>query len=47
MVDDRGNRVEVASPSFAVEVLGLSDVPAAGDDFEVYTDEKRSPQHRI
>ncbi len=40
MIDDRGNRVESATPSFAVEVLGLSDVPAAGDEFEAYTDEK-------
>jgi translation initiation factor IF-2 len=40
MVDDRLRHVKVASPSFAVEVLGLSDVPAAGDEFEVYTDEK-------
>jgi translation initiation factor IF-2 len=42
MVDDRGQRVEAASPSFAVEVLGLSDVPAAGDDFEVYQYEKEA-----
>ncbi|MBO3460823.1 translation initiation factor IF-2 [Aetokthonos hydrillicola Thurmond2011] len=42
MVDDRGKRVEVASPSFAVEVLGLSDVPAAGDDFEVFENEKQA-----
>jgi translation initiation factor IF-2 len=40
MVDDRGQRVQEASPSFAVEVLGLSDVPAAGDEFQVYRDEK-------
>ncbi|MGP1385453.1 MAG: translation initiation factor IF-2 [Thainema sp.] len=40
MVDDRGNRVDVAAPSSAVEVLGLNDVPAAGDEFEVYKDEK-------
>jgi translation initiation factor IF-2 len=40
MVDDQGKRVEAAAPSFAVEVLGLSDVPAAGDEFEVFTDEK-------
>ena len=40
MVDDRGTRVGKASPSFAVEVLGLGDVPAAGDEFEVYLDEK-------
>ena len=42
MIDDRGNRVQVASPSFAVEVLGLSDVPAAGDEFEVFADEKEA-----
>ncbi|MBD2627540.1 translation initiation factor IF-2 [Trichormus variabilis] len=42
MVDDRGKRVEIASPSFAVEVLGLSDVPAAGDDFEVFQNEKEA-----
>ncbi|WP_201321661.1 translation initiation factor IF-2 [Pseudanabaena sp. lw0831] len=40
MVDDRSVRVDKASPSFAVEVLGLGDVPAAGDEFEVYLDEK-------
>jgi len=40
MIDDRLRPVKIASPSFAVEVLGLSDVPAAGDEFEVYTDEK-------
>ena len=42
MVDDRAQRVQAASPSFAVEVLGLSDVPAAGDEFQVYTDEKEA-----
>lgn len=42
MVDDRGKRVDAATPSFAVEVLGLSDVPAAGDEFEVYRDEKEA-----
>lgn len=42
MVDDRGQRVEAASPSFAVEVLGLSDVPAAGDEFDVYQYEKEA-----
>lgn len=40
MIDDHGKRVDAATPSFAVEVLGLSDVPAAGDEFEVFTDEK-------
>jgi translation initiation factor IF-2 len=42
MIDDRGKRVDTASPSFAVEVLGLSDVPAAGDEFEVFLDEKEA-----
>lgn len=42
MVDDRGSRVKDASPSFAVEVLGLGDVPAAGDEFEVFQDEKEA-----
>lgn len=40
MVDDLGRRVERAGPSFAVEVLGLNSVPAAGDEFQVYEDEK-------
>ena len=42
MIDDRGERVEVAGPSFAVEILGLSDVPSAGDEFNVYADEKEA-----
>lgn len=42
MVDDRGARVDTASPSFAVEVLGLGEVPAAGEEFEVFTDEKEA-----
>ncbi|WP_017318995.1 translation initiation factor IF-2 [Mastigocladopsis repens] len=42
MVDDRGRRVEAATPSFAVEVLGLSDVPAAGDEFDVFDNEKQA-----
>lgn len=42
MVNDHGKRVDIASPSFAVEVLGLSDVPAAGDDFEVFENEKEA-----
>jgi translation initiation factor IF-2 len=42
MVDDRGHRVKQADPSFAVEVLGLGDVPAAGDDFQVFEDEKEA-----
>jgi translation initiation factor IF-2 len=40
MIDDRGQRVEIAGPSFAVEVLGLRDVPQAGDEFDVFVNEK-------
>ena len=40
MVDDAGKRVKEAGPSFAVEALGFSEVPTAGDEFEVYPDEK-------
>lgn len=42
MVDDRGRRVKAASPSFAVEVLGLGEVPSAGDEFQIYQDEKEA-----
>ncbi len=40
MVDDTGKRVKTAGPSSAVEALGFSEVPTAGDEFEVYPDEK-------
>jgi len=40
MIDDRGDRVETAPPSFPVEVLGLTEVPSAGDEFAAYADEK-------
>ena len=39
MVNDRGEKVKKAEPSMPVEVLGLSDVPQAGDILAV-TDEK-------
>ncbi|CAI7770635.1 unnamed protein product [Closterium sp. NIES-53] len=35
LVDDTGSRSDSAGPSLAVEVLGLSSVPVAGDHFEV------------
>ncbi|MBA4494372.1 translation initiation factor IF-2 [Paenactinomyces guangxiensis] len=41
MVNDRGRRVKVAPPSTPVEILGLSDVPGAGDPFMVFEDEKK------
>lgn len=40
MVDDTGAKVEAATPSFAVEILGLNDVPEAGDEFDVYENER-------
>ncbi|MBP3351091.1 MAG: translation initiation factor IF-2 [Lachnospiraceae bacterium] len=33
MIDDKGRRVKEATPSTPVEILGLSDVPAAGEVF--------------
>jgi translation initiation factor IF-2 len=40
MVDEHGNRIKEAGPSCPVEALGFSEVPTAGDEFEVYPDEK-------
>jgi translation initiation factor IF-2 len=42
MIDDRGQKVEQATPSFAVEILGLNEIPAAGDEFDVYANEKEA-----
>ena len=38
LLDDRGRRVSEAGPGSAVQILGLSDVPAAGERFEVLHD---------
>ena len=38
LFDDRGERVKAAGPSMPVEVLGLAEVPQAGDRFEVVPD---------
>lgn len=40
MFDDKGNKINTAGPSIPVEILGLSEVPAAGDRFNVVKDEK-------
>ena len=40
LINDRGERVKIAGPSTPVQVLGLSDVPRAGDEFVIAQDEK-------
>ncbi|ABX09547.1 translation initiation factor IF-2 [Prochlorococcus marinus] len=40
MVDENGIRLKEAGPSCPVEALGFNEVPTAGDEFEVYPDEK-------
>ena len=42
MRDENGKEVESAGPSIPVEVLGLSGVPAAGDEATVVRDEKKA-----
>ncbi|TRM12436.1 translation initiation factor IF-2 [Lentibacillus cibarius] len=44
MVNDEGKRVQSAEPSTPVEVTGLNDVPQAGDQFLVFSDEKKARQ---
>ncbi len=44
MLDDRGHPVMEAVPSTPVEVLGLDDVPAAGDRFQVIGDTTKAHQ---
>ncbi|MBI1907173.1 MAG: translation initiation factor IF-2 [Rhodocyclales bacterium] len=42
MLDENGKSVDEAGPSIPVEILGLSDVPAAGDEAIVLADEKKA-----
>jgi len=44
MLDDRGNRVDLAGPSMPVEITGLSGVPSAGDEMVALEDEKSAKQ---
>jgi translation initiation factor IF-2 len=44
MLDDRGNQLESAGPSIPVEIVGLSGVPMAGDEFLALKDERNAKQ---
>jgi translation initiation factor IF-2 len=44
LISDKGRKVQEASPSTPVEVLGLSGVPAPGDTFVVVADERKARQ---
>ena len=40
MFDDKGGKLEIATPSMPVEVLGFEGIPNAGDPIQVVEDEK-------
>ncbi|SJZ97475.1 translation initiation factor IF-2 [Anaerorhabdus furcosa] len=40
MTDDRGREIKEAAPSTPVEIIGLNDVPVAGDMFKAFATEK-------
>jgi translation initiation factor IF-2 len=42
LLDDRGEKIDAATPGMPVEVLGLNGVPLAGDDFQVVENESRA-----
>lgn len=42
LFDETGSAIDSAGPSIPVEVLGLSGVPQAGDDFIIAPDERRA-----
>ncbi|NLL69606.1 MAG: translation initiation factor IF-2 [Epulopiscium sp.] len=44
MMDDKGRRVKMAGPSTPVEILGLSEVPAAGEMFYVANSDREARQ---
>ena len=45
MIDDKGRRVKDAKPSTPVEILGLSDVPSAGEVFIAHENDKTAKQY--
>jgi len=44
MIDDQGRKVDMATPSIPVEILGLQGVPQAGEAFSALTDEATARQ---
>ncbi|MBR1443347.1 MAG: translation initiation factor IF-2, partial [Firmicutes bacterium] len=44
MMNDKGQKVKKAGPSMPVEILGLNEVPAAGDTFYVAKNDKQARQ---
>lgn len=42
LIDDKGRTIQEAGPSTPVEILGLSTVPEAGDEFAAVEDEKKA-----
>lgn len=40
MTDDLGKTIKKAIPGSAVEIIGLQDIPKAGDPFKVFTEER-------
>lgn len=40
MIDDKGKTVKEAGPSVPVEIVGLAEVPSAGDEFNAVEDER-------
>ena len=42
MLDENGKQIDEAGPSIPVEILGLSDVPSAGDEAIALADEKKA-----
>ncbi len=45
MIDDKGRRVREALPSTPVEILGLSDVPSAGEVFLAHENDKTAKSY--
>ena len=45
MVDDKGRRLKEATPSQPVEILGLGDVPSAGEVFLGHSSDKEAKQY--